>query len=124
MPRVVHFELPAQDPERAAAFYSSVFGWKFQKWDGPMEYWMVITGEEGMPGINGGLMREDPNYPPRTPVNTVDVSSVDEYVAKITQAGGAVAVPKMAIAGVGYLAYCTDTEGVLFGIMQDDPSAK
>ena len=56
MPRVVHFEIHADDPERAANFYQSVFGWQFQKWEGPLEYWMIITGPEGTPGINGGTV--------------------------------------------------------------------
>ena len=56
MPRVVHFEIHADDPERAISFYQSVFGWQFQKWEGPLEYWMIITGPEGTPGINGGLV--------------------------------------------------------------------
>ena len=54
MPRVVHFEIHADDPERAISFYQSVFGWQFQKWEGPLEYWMIITGpgiNEGTPGI-------------------------------------------------------------------------
>src|SRR5882762_7349395 len=57
MSRVIHFEIPASDPERASAFYKKVFGWKIEKWPGPMEYWMVTTGAEGAPGINGGLMK-------------------------------------------------------------------
>jgi predicted enzyme related to lactoylglutathione lyase len=57
MPRVVHFEIHAGDPERAVSFYQTLFGWNFQKWEGPMEYWMVITGPDDQPGINGGLMR-------------------------------------------------------------------
>ena len=119
MLRVVHFEITASDPDRAAKFYGDVFGWKIEKWDGPMEYWMIMTGERDQPGINGGMMRGDA---PST-VNTVDVPSVDEYVEKITASGGKVAVPKQAIPGVGYFAYLRDTEGNTFGIMQSDESA-
>ena len=75
MPRPVHFEIPADNPERAIEFYSSIFGWKFNKWAGPMEYWLITTGEPAEPGINGGLMRRrDPNQPC---VNTITVASVD-----------------------------------------------
>jgi len=56
--RVIHFEIPASDPERASKFYQKVFGWKIEKWPGPTEYWLVNTGAEGTPGINGGLMKE------------------------------------------------------------------
>lgn len=122
MPRVVHFEIHAEQPERAVAFYSQIFGWDIQKWEGPMPYWLVSTGPDGTLGINGGIcQRMDPAT---TTVNTVDVPSVDEYVAKITAHGGRIAMPKMAIPGVGWLAYLIDTEGNTFGIMQADPGAK
>lgn len=87
-----------------------------------MPYWLVSTGPDGTLGINGGIcQRMDPAT---TTVNTVDVPSVDEYVAKITAHGGRIAMPKMAIPGVGWLAYLIDTEGNTFGIMQADPGAK
>jgi len=121
MPRVVHFEIPAADPERATAFWGNVFGWKSQKWEGPADYWMITTGEDSQPGINGGLMRKHHEGQPVT--NTLDVPSVDEYAAKIEQAGGQIVVPKMPVPGVGWLAYFKDTEGNIFGIMQNDPSA-
>jgi predicted enzyme related to lactoylglutathione lyase len=121
MSRIVHFELPADDPERAAEFYKKVFGWQFQKWAGPMDYWMITTGPCEQPGINGGLQRRP--HPGASTVNTVDVASVDEAVAAIEKNGGKVAVPKMAVPTVGYLAYCVDTEGNTFGIMQRDSSA-
>lgn len=122
MPRPVHFDMTAEDPQRAVSFYSNVFGWTFQKWEGPMEYWMISTGSSGEPGIDGGLgPRRDPSETGTT--NVVSVSSVDDYVAKITSNGGSVTAPKSAIPGVGYLAYCTDTEGNLFGLMEFDESA-
>ena len=120
MPRVIHFELPADNPERAARFYTDVFGWKFQKWEGPMEYWLVSTGEG--PGIDGGLQRRSAGMSGTT--NTVGVESVDEAVRRIEAAGGKVAMPKMAIQGVGWVAYCIDTEGNVFGLMQNDPAAR
>jgi len=121
MSRVVHFELAADDPERAVSFYSNVFGWKVDKWDGPEDYWLATTGDKSEPGIDGAIMRRSEHMPPV--VNTIGVSSVDDTVAKITANGGQVVAPKMAIPGVGYLAYCVDTEGNTFGIMQSDPSA-
>ncbi len=123
MPRVVHFELTAANPDRATKFYGNVFGWTFEKWGGPMEYWMAKTGADKQPGINGGLRRREGGEPAGT-VNTVDVSSVDEYSAKISKSGGKIVQPKMAIPGVGYLALCQDTEGNPFGIMQFDEKAK
>jgi predicted enzyme related to lactoylglutathione lyase len=121
MPRVIHFEIPAEDVDRALKFYKEVFGWEFTKWEGPMPYWLIKTGEDGKPGINGGMMKKG-NVTSVT--NTIDVPSVDEFLKKITEKGGQVVMPKSAIPGVGYFAYCKDTEGNLFGIMQDDKSAK
>ncbi|HTC23071.1 MAG TPA: VOC family protein [Gemmatimonadales bacterium] len=120
MPRPIHFEIPADSPERAIGFYQQVFGWQFQKWEGPMPYWLVKTGANG-PGIDGGLLPR--GYPGQGTVNTIDVGSCDEFVRKVEKAGGKVSVPKMAIPGVGWLAYCTDPEGNTFGIMQNDPKA-
>ena len=121
MPRIIHFELPADNPERAAEFYKNVFGWQFQKWEGPQEYWLITTGPKDQPGINGGLMRRQ--YPGAGTCNTVDVASVDGAVTTIAKHGGKNVVPKMAIPGVGYLAYCSDPEGNVFGLMQADPNA-
>lgn len=122
MPRVVHFEIAADNTERAAKFYGEVFGWNINKWDGPHEYWLVSTGQRDTYGIDGGLMKKMDNFP--GVINIVDVESTDEYVEKIITAGGGVVVPKMAVPNIGYLAYCRDTEGNIFGIMQNDPEAK
>jgi predicted enzyme related to lactoylglutathione lyase len=121
MPRIVHFEIPAGNPERAVKFYQTVFGWKVDKWPGPVDYWLVTTGEDKEPGINGAIM---PNKNFKTTVNTVAVPSVDTFVKKITEAGGKVVMPKMAVTGQGYVAYCTDTEGNIFGVFESDPKAK
>lgn len=121
MNRPVHFEIPAENPERAMQFYQAMFGWKFQKWDGPMPYWIIMTGEDE-PGINGGLIpRRDPAQPC---VNTMEVADLDASVATAEQNGGTCVVPKMAVPGIGWLAYCKDTEGHIFGMMQNDPGAR
>ncbi len=122
MPRVVHFEINVDETERAIKFYSDVFGWKIQKWDGPFDYWLITTGEDDEPGINGGLMKRE--SPSATTVNTIDVPSVDDFAARITAHGGKILQPKAAIPGVGYFAYCQDTEGNTFGIMESDESAQ
>jgi uncharacterized protein len=122
MSRVIHFEIPAAEPDRAAAFYGKVFGWKFDKWAGPTEYWMVTTGTEGTPGINGGMMKKPGSIASTT--NTIGVESVDRAMNAAVEAGGKNIMPKTPIPGVGYFAYCEDTEGNLFGVMQMDPNAK
>jgi predicted enzyme related to lactoylglutathione lyase len=96
MPRPIHFEIPADSPERAIRFYEQVFGWQFQKWEGPMPYWLVRTGGNG-PGIDGGLRARA--HPGEGTVNTVDVPSCDEFVGKVVAAGGKVAMPKMPVPG-------------------------
>jgi len=122
MSRVIHFEIPADNPERAVDFYRKVFGWNFQKWGGPQEYWLVSTGPDTEPGINGGLLPRQ--HPGAGTCNTIGVSSVDQAVANVTQHGEKTVMPKTVIPGVGYLAYCSDTEGNVFGMMQPDTNAK
>jgi uncharacterized protein len=122
MSRVIHFEIPAADPEKLSVFYQKAFGWKFDKWAGPMEYWMINTGGDSTPGINGGMMRKPGGIASTT--NTIGVESVDSAIATVTKAGGKLVMPKTPIPGVGYFAYCQDTEGNVFGVMQADSSAK
>jgi predicted enzyme related to lactoylglutathione lyase len=124
---VVHFEVHAESPERAIQFYQKTFGWEFQKWEGPMDYWMVTTGPEDQPGINGGLIQRRGEIDGEAVIAyvcTLDVPDVDATVASVEQNGGTVAVPKMAVPGVGWLVYFKDTEGNVFGAMQNDPNAK
>ena len=122
MNRIIHFEIPADDPQRATAFYAKALGWEFTKFPGEMPYWMVRTGPEGNRGIDGGLMPRQ--HPGQAPVLVAGVTSVDESAAMITRAGGGVVLPKMPIPGVGWAAYFTDPEGNVFGIFQDDPGAR
>jgi len=123
MPRVVHFEVTCDDVERAVKFYENVFGWKFNKWEGPIEYWLVNTGEKDQPGINGGFMKREKSDEGSV-YNTIDVPSVDDYIAKIKQAGGEIEVDKVAVPGVGWFAYFKDPEGNVFGIMEEDSQAE
>ena len=122
MPRVVHFEIPADDPDRVVDFYEKTFGWKIQKWDGPVDYWLVTTGEGGEPGIDGAIMKRR-EFAQAT-VNTINVPSADEFIDKVVANGGEVAVPRMSVPGIGYMAYLRDPEGNLFGIMEADESAE
>ncbi len=127
MPRVIHFEIHAEQPERAIKFYRDVFAWEFTKWDGPMPYWLIKTGPETQPGINGGLIQRRGAIDGEAVIAyvcTVDTPAVDEYLAKVLRNGGTLAVPKMPIPGVGWLAYSKDTEGNIFGLMQPDPQAR
>lgn len=120
--RVCYFEIPVDDPDRAAQFYQDVFGWQIQRWKEHIDYWLVTTGPDDKPGIDGGFMlRRDPL---KSVVNTIEVESVDEFTEKVAAKGGKVVVPKTAVTGVGYMAYCLDTEGNMFGIMELDETAQ
>jgi predicted enzyme related to lactoylglutathione lyase len=127
MPRVIHFEIHAGDPDRAVKFYESLFGWTFQKWEGPMDYWLVTTGPDSQPGINGGLLRRQGDIDGQAVIAyvcTIDVENIDASIAKAQSLGSQVVVPKMPIPGMGWLVYFKDTEGNIFGMMQADPEAK
>jgi predicted enzyme related to lactoylglutathione lyase len=123
MPRVVHFEIYTDDPEAVRPFYQDVFGWKIEKFQGPVEYWLVTTGDDKEPGINGGLTRPREGQS-RGTLNTIAVSSLDQSIKKIEQRGGKICVPKMAIPSVGWLAYADDPVGNVFGVIQPDTKAK
>lgn len=122
MSRVIHFDLSADNPERAADFYRSVFKWQVNKWEGPEDYWLIQTGTEEEPGVTGGVAGRI--KPEDTIAVVFDVASVDEVSKKVVDAGGKIREEKKAIPGVGYLIMCRDTEGNTFGIMQIDESVK
>jgi predicted enzyme related to lactoylglutathione lyase len=129
MPRPVHFEIQAADPKRAITFYTGLFGWTFNKWEGPQDYWLIKTGEANARGIDGGLLpRRGPAPVAMQAVNafvcTTDVADLDASVLRVGELGGTIVVPKMAIPTVGWLAYASDTEGNIFGTMQADAAAK
>jgi|SRR5271157_4297061 len=135
MNRIIHFEIRVGNPERAAKFYSSVFGWEINEWVMPgiqmkdeNRYWLVTTGPENEPGINGGLVfRQGPAPTDGQPVNayicTIGVSDLAESVKKVLDSGGKVEMPRMPVKGIGWWASCRDTEGNLLGMMQVDPDA-
>jgi hypothetical protein len=124
MQRVIHFEICTDDPEAVQPFYEDVFGWTFQKFEGgPLEYWVVRTGNDKDPGINGGLTRPREGQHPGT-INTVAVPSLDRSIKKIEERGGKICVPKMQIPNVGWLAYAEDPAGNVFGVIQPASQAK
>ncbi len=122
MSRVVHFEISAEKPEELISFYKNTFNWRFEKWEGPMVYWIIMTGDEKTPGIDGGLKKRDEMG--TNTVNTIDVVSIDESIEKVRKNGGEIIVPKMAVPGVGWFACFKDPQENVFGIMQSDKSAK
>mgnify|MGYP001427491211 CR=1 FL=1 len=131
MGRVVHFEIQVDDIERAKSFYGAVFGWSFQDWSGAAgaTYWGVVTGGGEEPGIDGGLLQRPCPAPAlgqgtNAFVCTVGVDDYDATEQRILEAGGVVALPKMALTGMAWQGYYLDTEGNTFGIHQPDPDAR
>jgi predicted enzyme related to lactoylglutathione lyase len=133
MNRPTHFEIHAEDCERAIKFYGEVFGWTFEKWEnkqaGAPEYYMITTGESTELGINGGLFKR--MGPPPADVQavnayvvTMNVADIDETISKVEKTGGTLALPKFALPGMAWVAYYKDTEGNIFGIYQEDKNAK
>lgn len=123
MPTIDHFDIAADDPERAKKFYTELFGWKMEKPSGPIEYYLIETTTlDGEKGVGGGLGKR--MAPEQRITNFVSVPSVDEYLARIKQLGGEIVAPKMPVPGWGYLATATDTEGNLFGLWEDDENAQ
>ena len=124
---VVHFEIPADQPERAVKFYRELFGWEVKPMGGPMDYSLVETvptNAQGMPtraGVNGGIMRR--MMPGQAPINYIAVEKVDEFTRKAERLGAKVVMPKRPVPGMGWFAQLTDTEGNMFAIWQHDPAA-
>ncbi|MFN2529498.1 MAG: VOC family protein [Candidatus Baltobacteraceae bacterium] len=112
--RVIHFEIPMDDPERATKFYAALFGWDIKPWDGPQKYWLAKTGPDSERGINGAFI---PRTEINTVVNTVAVEDLAASLALVKECGGVV-VEELSIPTIGEFAYCRDTEGNLFGMLQ------
>lgn len=136
MNRIIHFEIHATDPERAVRFYNELFDWDIQEWKLPggeiseeNRYWMVTIGPGDESGINGGILfRRGPEPTEGQGMNafvcTIGVASLDEYITRAETAGATLTMPRMPIKGIGWLAYCKDTEGNFFGMLQEDSNAE
>lgn len=121
MNRFTHFELVTDDAEKTAAFYRDVFGWQIQKWEGPVDYWLVTTGDASTPGINGGLMVTSEWA--KGAINTIEVEDIDAALARALAHGASIVMPKDTIPGVGYQAYIKDNVGIVVGIHQGFPDS-
>ena len=120
----IYFEIHADDTQRAIAFYSEVFGWKFSEMKGlPIPYWQIETG-----GSRGGLLKRPVAVPPRGGSNaficSIEVEGFDATAQTILRLGGIVAMPKFAVPGKCWQGYFLDPEQNTFGIFQVDESAK
>ena len=119
--KVVHFEIPYDDGDRARGFYKEAFGWDLQAW-GDGSYTLVGTGPTGETGptetgfINGGMMKREGFF--SAPVVTVAVDDIDEALAAIGRLGGKTVQERMAVGDMGFSAYFQDPEGNVIGLFQ------
>jgi predicted enzyme related to lactoylglutathione lyase len=123
MGRVIHFEIHAEDTDRAERFYTGLFGWSVERFGGPVDYRLLTTGPDDRPGINGAiLVRNGPGPGDAQAVSafvcTIEVDSIEETERAVPEAGGEQVVERMEVPGVGQLSYFKDTEGNVFGALE------
>ncbi|HTY81347.1 MAG TPA: VOC family protein [Dehalococcoidales bacterium] len=123
MDKVIHFEIPADNPERAKKFYRDIFGWEFNEAEGEMEYSLIKTvavDKRNLPlesgAINGGLTKRMSKS--EAPVIVIDVLSIDERIKQVLKAGGKVVFPKRVVMQMGLYARVTDSEGNVIGLWE------
>ena len=119
---IVWFEIPADNVERAKKFYGDLFGWKIEKFPGPMDYWHIDTGGADATPDGGLLKRQNPGQQGIT--NYIGVESVDRFVAKVQKLGGKICMPKTAVSQMGYFAICQDPENNTFALWERNENAK
>ena len=118
MATVIHFDISADNLERAKIFYQKLFGWKIEKFtESPQDYYLIetqtATGEKGITGenrIKGEGLQKITNF--------IQVDSIDESIEKVKELGGQIIEPKTTIPTVGYIAGCKDTENNIFGLIE------
>ena len=120
MAKIVHFEIPADDPQRASRFYHDALGWEVSRF-GDKPYWLVQAGADDEPGANGALVARDDLH--RSPVVIAGVEDIDDVLSRVESCGGKVAQAKLPVPGVGWSAYVMDSEGNTIGLFQQDTSA-
>jgi predicted enzyme related to lactoylglutathione lyase len=120
MATLVHFDIQAENPDRAQKFYQDLFGWKIEKLPGPMNYSLIETSDiKGTKGIGGGMAKRGPSDPPGI-VNFIGVESIDKSLKAVETLGGKIIQPKQAVPGWGYLAVCLDTENNHIGLFEEE----
>ncbi len=127
---LVHFEIHANDIDRARSFYEDAFGWTFERVGGELEYWLIRTGRSQAPdgspvGIDGGLLTKGgrdggEGASPNAFVCTIEVQDIDATLEQVLAAGARVQMPKDLMPGVGWLCYLKDPEGNIFGVLQPE----
>ena len=120
MAKIVHFEIPVDDPQRAVAFYHDVLGWEVSRF-GEEPYWLVRAGEDEEPGANGALVGREELH--RSPVLIAGVADIDDVLSRVQMRGGEVVHGNLPVPGMGWSAYILDPEGNTVGFFQPDTNA-
>jgi predicted enzyme related to lactoylglutathione lyase len=122
--KVVHFEIPFDDGDRARSFYSQAFGWQVMEMP-EMGYTMVMTGPSDQqtgptePGfINGGMFQRSDEFPGKAPNIVIDVLDIDDAMGRVKDAGGTIVKERFAVGDMGFSGYFIDTEGNLVGLWE------
>ena len=115
MGRLIHFEIPSDNPETAIEFYTKTFGWSIEKW-ADMDYWLISTGLKEDPGIDGAITKRSANL--QTIVNTINVDNIKKSIAAIQKNGGTVLTEIMEIPEVGKFVYFKDPDGNISGVLE------
>ncbi len=122
-----YFDLTVHDVGRAREFFEKIFGWRFERFPMPYEYYRIQAGVESEPGIDGGIGAvKDAPVAGGMPVTqlTVPVANLDETIASVLACGGQIIEPRMPIPGIGWYATCAEPGGLRFGIIEADLGAK
>jgi predicted enzyme related to lactoylglutathione lyase len=123
MSTIVHFDVPAENINRAKNFYEKLFNWKIEPVPGPMEYFNISTmDDKGNLSVGGGMGKR--GQPNQKITNYIGVDSIEDYLKKVEDLGGKIIMPKTTIPGFGYLATFLDTENNILGLWETDESAK
>jgi predicted enzyme related to lactoylglutathione lyase len=122
MSSIVHFDVPAENTERAKKFYSALLGWKFETFP-DMQYNLITTTNlDGTPGVGGGMGKR--MEPSQRMMNYFGVPSLDIAMKQVKSLGGKVMSEKMAVPGMGFLVSCMDTEGNAFGLWEENTQVR
>jgi predicted enzyme related to lactoylglutathione lyase len=120
--RVVHFEIPFDDADRASKFYADTFGWQMMSMP-EMGYVMVSTGPSGDQGptesgfINGGMLKREGEW--TAPNLVVDVANLEDALKTVSENGGTTVVERQPVGDMGFTAYFRDSEGNLVGLWEN-----